>query len=116
MSIKSRMTRNSIKKLEKLIGGKLTLGKLLLSIRQSEDTTQVKFAERLNISRQQLCDIEHDRKTISPRLAADYAKKLNYSSEQFVRLCLQDMLDRSGVELDVDVSPHHQGNHNYSYA
>ncbi len=103
MSIDSKMTKNSLKSLEKMTGGKLTLGKLLWAIRSADEMTQVKFAEKLTISRQHLCDLEHDRKVISPKLAAGYAKKLGYSEEQFLRLALQDILDRAGLNFTVDI-------------
>lgn len=88
--------------LEKL-AGKLTLGNLLLAIREGEDMTQNDFAKLLGVSRQYLCDIEHGRRCISPKAAASYAKKLGYSQDQFVRLCLQDLLDRDGVKLTISL-------------
>lgn len=105
MNINSKITLNTLKSLEKITGGPLTFGKLIWAIRQSEEMSQVDFAEKLAISKQQLCDLEHGRKTVSPRLAERYAEKLGYSKEQFIRLCLQDMVDRAGLELTVDVKP-----------
>lgn len=99
------MTKQTLKKLEKITGGRLTLGRLILAIRLSEEMAQTDFAEKLAISKQQLCDLEHDRKSISPKLAAKYAEKLGYSKEQFVRLCLQDMIDKAGIPLMVDIKP-----------
>lgn len=107
MSI-SRLTRKSLRNLEKLTGGKLTLGKLLCAIRQADEITQVEFAKKLGMSKQQLCDIEHDRKSISPKLASQYATKLGYSQEQFVRLCLQDIVDREGLEVTIEVTAKHR--------
>ncbi len=107
MSIKSTITQKTLKKLNKIAGSKLTLGKFILSIREAEQLTQVSLASTLGISRQQLCDIEHDRKSISPKLAAHYAKTLGYSEEQFVRLCLQDLLDKSGIDFTVELSSSH---------
>ncbi len=104
MSIDSKLTQKTLKTLEKLAGTKLTLGKLLLAIRQADEMTQVAFAEKLDISKQHLCDIEHDRKSVSPQLAASYAEKLGYSQEQFIRLCLQDMVDRGGLDVIVEVT------------
>jgi hypothetical protein len=40
---------------------------------------------------------------VSPKAAAAYAKKLGYSQQQFVRLCLQDLVDRDGLHLTIDV-------------
>ena len=89
--------------LESLIGKKPTLGDFLLSIRQGEELTQVAFAKQLNISRQNLCDIEHNRRFVSPKMAAAFAIKLGYSRNQFVRLCLQDLLNRDGLSLVVEL-------------
>ncbi|MCH9756335.1 MAG: helix-turn-helix transcriptional regulator [Gammaproteobacteria bacterium] len=99
----TKHSKVALKYLESLVGGKLTLGKLLLSIRQGEALSQVEFAKQLDISRQNLCDIEHDRRFVSPKKASGFALKLGYSEKQFVRLCLQDLLDRDGIQLEVDV-------------
>lgn len=89
--------------LESIIGHKPTLGDYLMSIRQGEELTQVGFAKKLGISRQNLCDIEHNRRFISPKMASEFAKKLGYSEKQFIRLCLQDLLNREGIELVVEI-------------
>lgn len=96
-------TKETLDYLESLIGKKPTLGDYILSIRQGEEATQVEFAKLLGISRHNLCDIEHNRRFISPKMAAQFASKLGYSEKQFIRLCLQDMLNREGFDLLVDV-------------
>lgn len=113
MNIKRKKSLQSLKTIEKITGGKLTLGRLIWAIRQSEESSQVEFAERLDISKQQLCDIEHDRKSVSPKMAADYAKALGYSEEQFVRLCLQEMVNKAGLHMIVDAKkkPRHVTHH-----
>lgn len=103
MTTKSKKMSASTKFLEKLAGGKLTLASLLLAIRQGEEMSQVDFAKLINVSRQYLCDIEHGRRFVSPKAAAAYAKKLKYSPQQFVRLCLQDLVDRDGLSLRINV-------------
>ena len=100
MAIKKKS--EAMKFMEKL-AGKLTLPSLLTAIRQGEEMSQVEFAELLGVSRQYLCDIEHGRRTISPKAAAAFAKKLGYSPKQFVRLCLQDLVNRDGLKLKIDV-------------
>lgn len=107
MSIKSKMTLKTLKQMEKITDGKLTLGKLLWAIRMSDEMSQIEFAELLNMSKQHLCDIEHSRKSISPKLAASYAEKLGYSQEQFIRLALQDMVDREGLNVTIEVQLRH---------
>lgn len=106
MSIKHTMTHPSLKEIEK-ITGKLTLGKLLCAIRQCEEKSQVEFAKALGMTKQHLCDIEHDRKSVSPKLAAAYANKLGYSREQFIRLSLQGIVDRERLNVMIEVAPKH---------
>jgi transcriptional regulator with XRE-family HTH domain len=96
-------TKNTLNYLESIIGKKPTLGDFILAIRQGEEMTQVDFSKLLGISRHNLCDIEHNRRFISPKMAAQFANKLGYSEKQFVRLCLQDMLNREGLALLVDI-------------
>lgn len=99
----TKQSKDSMQYIESLLGQKLTLGGFLMSIRQGEGETQAAFAKTLGLSRQNLCDIEHGRRFVSPKMAAEYAEKLGYSKKQFVRLCLQDLLDREGLTLIVDV-------------
>ncbi len=99
----TKETQNTLNFIESLAGGKLTFANLLQTIRQGEAMSQVEFAKQLGISRQYLCDIEHGRRFVSPKMAADYAKLLGYSKNQFVRLCLQDILDRDGINLTIDI-------------
>src|SRR5688572_29168072 len=101
MSIKSRITEKTLTALEKISGTSLTLGKLIWSIRQADEISQVEFARKLAITKQHLCDIEHDRKSVTPKLAARYAEILGYSQEQFIRLAIQDLLDRDGLSVQV---------------
>ena len=89
--------------LESLAGSKLTLGNLLLSIRECEEEAQAVFAAKLGISRQNLCHIEHERRTVSPKMAASFARKLGYSEKQFVRLALQATLEKDGFDFFVDI-------------
>ena len=113
MNIKSK---NTLKQLEKLSGKKLTLGHCLWAIRNSEEITQVDFANLLKISPQNLCDLEHGRRFASPKMATLFAKKLQRSPEHFIKLCLQDMLDRENIKLYVDVDKKKYANNNLVYA
>ena len=103
MSIKSKMTEGTLKSIEKMIGAQLTLGKLIWAIRQADDISQVDFSSKLGITKQHLCDIERGRKAVGPKLAAKYAELLGYSKEQFIRLSLQDLVDREDLKVQVDV-------------
>jgi transcriptional regulator with XRE-family HTH domain len=89
--------------LRKLIGP-LTLSNLLLARRQSKDMSQAAFARLLGISKSHLSDIECGRKAVSPDRAARFARTLQLSEAQFVRLALQDVVDRAGLPFKVHTS------------
>ena len=97
------INNDTIKKLEKISGEKLNFSCLILAIRLGEELTQVDFAKMLNVSKQYLCDVEHGRRTVSIPMAAEWAKKLGYSPDQFVRLSIQDVLDSSRLKMIVHV-------------
>lgn len=88
--------------LEKSVG-KLTLGKAIRSIRHGEGVSQIDFAKQLGVSKQFLCDLEHDRKIVSAEKAKKFAENLGYSSEQFIALAIQDALKHDGIHMIVDV-------------
>ena len=89
--------------LQDLVGGPLTLGDLLHSIRRGEDMSQVEFARQLGLSRSHLCDIEKGRKAVSPRRSAEFARRLGYSERQFVQLALQDQIQDAGLDFEVQL-------------
>ncbi|MBI2519286.1 MAG: helix-turn-helix transcriptional regulator [Bdellovibrio sp.] len=100
----TRRTKSSTMKfLEKAAGRALTLAGLLESIRQGEEMSQIDFAKKLHISPSHLCDIEKGRKVIGPERAAKFARLLNRSEEQFVRLSLQELLDGAGLKMKVNI-------------
>ncbi len=94
---------DAMKFLEKAAGRPLTLGGLLESLRLSEEMSQIAFAKKLKISPSHLCDIEKGRKTVSAARAAHFAAALRRSETQFVRLALQDEVQRSGLKLKISV-------------
>lgn len=114
MNISTQLNRQTMKQIEKLTGGKLTLGKLIWAIRECEEITQIELAERLGCSKQHLSDIERGRKSVSPKAAANYAQLLGYSPEQFIRLALQNIVDRDGLRVIVEIKPY--SNYVHSYA
>jgi transcriptional regulator with XRE-family HTH domain len=89
--------------LEDLSGGPLTLGRLVLAIRLGEEMSQVEFAKKLGISKSHLCDIEKDRKPVSPARAAEFAKILGYSETQFIELAVQNAMKRAGLHYKVSI-------------
>lgn len=91
--------------LEKMAGGPLTFGRLIIAIRQAEELTQVEFAKMLGISRAHLCDIEKDRRNVSAARASKWARKLGYGAEQFIELSLEGELLKNGLHYQVKISP-----------
>lgn len=89
--------------LEKVTGGPVTLGKFLEAVRLGEEMTQPAFAKKLGISKSHLNDIEKGRKAVSPDRAARFAKVLAYSEARLVTLALQDLVNRGGLKLHVAV-------------
>jgi transcriptional regulator with XRE-family HTH domain len=76
---------------------------MLGSIREGDELTLDVFAKKLGISRSNLCDVEQARKAVSPERAAKWAKALGYPEALFVKLALQDVLDRAHIRLEVEL-------------
>lgn len=102
-SKKRRKQSAASKFLDDLIGEPLTLGNLICSIREGEEMSMIEFAKELSISRSHLNDIEKGRTAVSPQKAAEYAVMLGYSEKQFMRLALQDLLNRYDLEFEVEL-------------
>ena len=103
MAMIDKVSQQSINRLEKITGRKLTIGLFLLTIRECAEMTQKDFAEKLGISRQYLCDLEHDRRSVSLEKAAEFARCTGYSEDQMVRLALQDFVNKAGLHYEVDI-------------
>ena len=95
---------SAMKFLEEVAGSAFSFGALLESLRLSEEISQIAFAKKLGISPSHLCDIEKGRKVVSAGRAAQFANLLDRSESQFVRLALQDEIERFGLKLKVSVS------------
>jgi transcriptional regulator with XRE-family HTH domain len=93
----------SLRFLEKLTGGPMSLGGFIEAVRLGEEMSQPAFAAKLGISRSHLNDIEKGRKMVSLDRAVRFAKQLGYSPERFVKLALQDLVCRSKLKLEVEV-------------
>ena len=93
----------SIAFLENVTHKKMTLGNLLWSLRESEELNQTQLAKKLHISRQYLCDIEHGRRSVSTKTAAEFATKLGYAPIQFIQLAIQDELNKLGFHFDIEL-------------
>lgn len=89
-------------KLEKTYGP-LTFGSLLKSFRQADDITQVDFAKKLGLSRQNVSDLESGRRIPSAQRASKIAKKLGLPETALIKLAIQDSLNRDGFKLEVNI-------------
>lgn len=87
----------------KLLGGPLTFGMALASIRRLSEMTQAEFAKKLGISKQHVCDLEKSRKLVSTEKAARYARILGHPQETLVKLALQDQVRKAGLKYNVEL-------------
>lgn len=97
MSTKIKFGRGDLEK--KL--GPMTLASFLASWRESLGLSQVAFAKKLGISAANLCDIEKGRQLVSPKKAAQIAKKIGYSETVLVELVINEQLAAEGLKLRV---------------
>ena len=84
------------KELEKEIGP-MTFARLLVSHRLCEEMSQQKFAKLLSISASSLCDLEKGRSIPSISRARKIAKKIKMSEKLFIKIAMQDQLNREGL-------------------
>lgn len=89
--------------LEKLVGD-VSFGDYIHALRLGRELTQVEMATLLEISKQELCDIEKNRKIVSIERAILFAKKLKHSEKYFIRCVIDDHLKRAGVKLKFTLS------------
>ena len=66
--------------------------------------TQVAFAKKLGISPANLCDIEKGRQLVSPKKAAQIAKKIGYSETVLVELVINEQLAAEGLKMRIKVA------------
>lgn len=86
--------RDAEEVLNEILGGPLTFGDMIHSLRLCEEASQADFAERLGVSRSHLCDIEKGRKLVSPKKAVEYATILKNSKVLFLQTALQDQVNQ----------------------
>lgn len=103
MTMTKRQTKKSdtMKFLEGLMGGPLTFGGMVRSIRETDELTQEEVAIKVGVSKQHVSDIENGRRKVSIERAARWAQALGYPPAYFVRMVAQDEIDAVGVNLKV---------------
>ena len=100
MNTKSKYGKRDLEK--KL--GPITLATFLSSWRESLEMTQVAFAKKLGISPANLCDIEKGRQLVSPKKAAQIAKKIGYSETVLVEIVINEQLAAEGLKMRIKVA------------
>lgn len=83
--------------------GPMTVGLFLKAFREGDDISQVDFAKKLKISRANLCDLEKERKLVSPERAAKFARVLKVPESALVQLALQDLLRAAHLDYRVEI-------------
>jgi len=101
--MRAKKKSDTMKFLDKLIGAPMTLGRMLSSIRASEELSLANLAKKLDVSRQHLHAVEADRTAVSIDRAARWAKILGYPELLFVELALQSELQAAGFKFRVKV-------------
>jgi transcriptional regulator with XRE-family HTH domain len=81
--------------------GPVTFGEMLSSYRESREMSQIQMSKELDISKQDLCNIEKGRKIVSVVRAASFAKALGMPVKTFAKYALQDQLLRAGISGEV---------------
>ncbi len=79
----------------------ITIGQFLKAHRQGEELSQTAFAKLLGLSKQRVCDLEHDRFNVSIKLAKEIAKKIKVPPEWLVKITLEKQLQDEDVDLKV---------------
>lgn len=103
MTTRTKKKSKAVDFLEGLIGEAMSLGKLLEAHRLGEEMTMAEFSGLLGISPSHLNDIEKGRKFVSPERAEQFAEILGFSKPQYVRLALQDQINRAKLRYKVKV-------------
>lgn len=100
MSTKNNvLAKTAIRKLT----GHISFADILLSLRMTQEMTQVQMSTKLGISKQDLCNIEKGRKDVSVQRAVAFAKSLNMPVKVFAKYVLQDQLKKVGIKGEVEI-------------
>lgn len=83
----------------------ITFPHLMIEQREKSGLQTSAFAEKLGISGNRLTNIEKGKVDVDAAEAAKFAEILKQSEEQFVRLALQDMIDRAGLNYTLILEP-----------
>ncbi len=98
MTIKKNIyAKNAIRKAT----GHISFGKMISSFRLAQEHSQVEMAGILDITKQDLCNIEKGRKLVSVERAIQFANALQMPAKTFAKYALQDQLNKAGIVGEV---------------
>lgn len=100
------MTNNNVDALEflKKNRGPLSLGKVLKADRLANDMTQENLATKIGVTRQAIYGFESERDFPSYKTLKKIAKIFKMDEASYVRLLVQDLMRKKGIEgYTVDV-------------
>jgi transcriptional regulator with XRE-family HTH domain len=100
MTIK-KLEECSANKVKKMLEQEMTFAKALVSLRDLYGLTQADLSKKIGISKQNICDIEKERRFVSPYKASLIAKKLGHPESYFVKLAVQDYIKQNGLNYKV---------------
>ncbi|QIW09169.1 helix-turn-helix transcriptional regulator [Francisella sp. LA112445] len=98
------MSKEALNILDDVLGGKPTFGETIASLRKCGELTQVELAKKLGVSKQYLCDIENNRKSVSVDKAIKIAQALGQSKRLLVELALQEMLNKNHLNYSISLA------------
>ena len=96
---KKHNARSELKKIIGIIG----FGEMIKALRNSLEYSQIEMAEILNISKQELCNIEKGRKFLSVDRAVGFAQMLGMPKLTFAKYALQDQINNSKSKISGEV-------------
>ena len=104
MATKQKEKFENAKKAFKDLGIAPSLGEVIRSLRECDEILQIDLAKQLNVSRQFLSDVEHDRKIVGVEFAKKLSKSMGYPIEMFLQAIIDAQLKRAGIKCNVQIS------------
>ena len=81
-----------------------SFGALMAQVRIETGESLEVFAQRLGVARQNLWEIEQDRRTVSYQRAAEWADALGFEPKDFVRAVVQQAISAAELPYTVQLA------------
>lgn len=95
--------RTSAKSAVRKITSHISFGEMIQAFRHSREYSQIELADLLEISKQDLCNIEKGRKLVSVERAIGFAHSLKQPIKTFAKYALQDQLHKAGIKGEIEI-------------